>query len=82
MSSRPNVRFARLSQRPFMAQSGLLKISVLMPKTYGSVTDRILCRAPGGSFVVSTQKRIDYSAARKHTPDRDWAAEPREAAGW
>jgi hypothetical protein len=52
-----------------------------MPKTYGQITERLLSLAPGRSCVVTTQKRIDYSAARKHAPERDWAAESRED-GW
>jgi hypothetical protein len=52
-----------------------------MPKTYGPITERLLSLAPGRSFVVSLQKRIDYSAARKHAPEREWAAESRDG-GW
>ncbi|WP_293346606.1 hypothetical protein [Phenylobacterium sp.] len=51
-----------------------------MPKTYGPVTERLLNLALGRSCVV-TQKRIDYSAARKHAPERDWWAESRDG-GW
>ena len=52
-----------------------------MPKAYGPVTERLLKLATGHSCVVSSQKRIDYSAARKHAPDREWSAESREG-GW
>ena len=52
-----------------------------MPKTYGPVTERLLNLAPGRSFVVSLQKKIDYSTARKHAPEREWAAEARDG-GW
>lgn len=52
-----------------------------MPKTYGPVTERLLQLAPGRSCVVTTQKRIDYSAARKHAPEREWLAESRDG-GW
>jgi hypothetical protein len=52
-----------------------------MAKTYGVVTERLLSLAPGRSCVVTTQKRIDYSAARKHAPEREWLAESRDG-GW
>jgi hypothetical protein len=52
-----------------------------MSKTYGPVTERLLSLAPGRSCVVTTQKRIDYSAARKHAPEREWLAEARDG-GW
>jgi hypothetical protein len=52
-----------------------------MAKTYGAVTERLLSLAPGRSCVVTTQKRIDYSAARKHAPEREWLAESRDG-GW
>ena len=52
-----------------------------LPKTYGTVTERLLSLAPGRSCVISTTKRIDYSAARKHAPERDWLAESRDG-GW
>ena len=52
-----------------------------MPKTYGPVTERLLSLALGRSFVVSLPKRIDYSAARKYAPEREWTAESRDG-GW
>ena len=52
-----------------------------MPKTYGPITERLLNLAPGRSFVVSLQKKIDYATARKHAPEREWAAESRDG-GW
>ena len=52
-----------------------------MPKAYGAVTERLLNLEPGRSFVVSDQKRIDYSTARKQAPDRKWHAESRDG-GW
>lgn len=52
-----------------------------MPKAYGTVTEKLLKLAPGRSCVIASQRRIDYSAARKHAPDRDWQAESRDG-GW
>ena len=52
-----------------------------MPKAYGPVTARLLELEAGRSCVVSTPKRIDYSAARKYAPDREWLAESRDG-GW
>lgn len=51
-----------------------------VPKTYGSVTERLLRLKIGGTCVV-TQSRVDYETARKYAPDRDWLAERREG-GW
>jgi hypothetical protein len=52
-----------------------------MPKAYGPVTARLLSLPLGRSCVVTTQKRIDYSAARKQAPEREWLAESRDG-GW
>jgi hypothetical protein len=52
-----------------------------MPKTYGVVTERLLKLEAGRSCVVTSQRRVDYAAARKHAPDREWTAEARDG-GW
>lgn len=52
-----------------------------MPKNYGPITQRLLRLQPGCSFVASLHKRIDYTAAGKYAPDRDWKAESRDG-GW
>lgn len=52
-----------------------------MPKSYGPVTAKLLELQPGRSCVISTTRRLDYSAARKHAPERDWQAESRDG-GW
>ena len=52
-----------------------------MPKTYGSVTERLLQLEKGRSFVVTTPRRVDYAAAKKHAPDREGVAESRDG-GW
>lgn len=52
-----------------------------MPKAYGAVTERLLKLEPGRSCVVTQARRIDYAAARKHAPEREWAAEARDG-GW
>ncbi|WP_337185274.1 hypothetical protein [Phenylobacterium sp.] len=52
-----------------------------MPKAYGNVTERLLKLEPGRSCVITSQRRVDYSVARKHAPERAWRAEAREG-GW
>ncbi|HEX7887234.1 MAG TPA: hypothetical protein VF474_14755 [Phenylobacterium sp.] len=52
-----------------------------MPKAFGPVTARLLELEPGRSCVLPSQKRIDYSTARRHAPEREWLSESREG-GW
>ena len=45
-----------------------------MGKTDKGLTQRLLQLKPGQSCVVSN-RRLDIRPARRHAPDRDWAAE-------